>query len=266
MRTLLTLTALAAGLAGCVAPPPVAIAPSPVASVAPGPAAAGTPATPGTAPGTSEDGTPVQVPLVAVPGPGKTQAQFAADDMACRSAPAQAAGRSRAAAAEPGTSFPSLAQGGQPVGDSPGVGYLRCMASRNNTVEPIEEPQPLPVYGYYPAYPVYAGYDYGFPVFYDDFFGLGFYYGFGGFYHRGFYRGFYGYGRGFDRGGYGRFGGPGYGYGGFRGGPGFDRGFDRGGFDRGGFGPGGGFRGGPGFGGGGFRGSGGGFGGGFHGR
>ena len=221
MRSILTATVALAALAGCVAPP----------------------ATP----------TPVQVPLVAVPGPDKTPAQFAADDAACRgsaSAPSQPQPATTGAASGP--AYPSLAGGVQPAADSPGVGYLRCMAARNNTVEPIEEPEPPVLYGYHPAYPVYAGYDYGFPVFYGGFYNLGFFAGYGGFYHRGF--------GGYDRFGYrglGYRGYGGYGHHGFNGGGFHGGGFPGGGFAHGGP-PGGGFRGGFG---GGFRG-----GGGFHGR
>ena len=234
---LIALSAVMAVLTGCVAAPP---------PVAP---------------------TPMQVPLVAVPGPNKTPAQFAADDAACRTSPtpAQAPGAGRglagqAGAAAPRTAgypaaYPELAPDGN-APDSPGVGYLRCMAARNNTVEPYPEPEAPVLYGAYPAFPVYAGYDYGFPVFYDGFFGLGFYAGYGGFYHRGFGYGRYGYG------GYGRYAFNGYGgygrggYGGFGRG-GYERG-GSGGYDRGGFG-GGGFRGG-------FHNGGGGFGGGGFGR
>ena len=169
-------------LAGCYVPPPVVV----------------------------QQGAPSQVPLVAVPGPGKTEAQFHQDDAACRTAPP--------IPARPG---PAGNQAGAAV-DPPGVAYLRCMTAHNDTVEPLApEMQPV-LYGYYPAYPVYAGIDYGFPVFYGEF---GF--GFGGYRDRFYGGGFdrFGFGRGgFERGGFER--------GGFdRGGGGFDRG---GGFERGG--------------------------------
>lgn len=157
---------------------------------------------------------PQPVPLVAIPGPAKTEAQFHADDTACRaaavtlpaSAPAQpAAGQDQAQ----GDAAAALAM-------PPGVIYLRCMAARQNTIEPLA-PAPPVLYSYYPAYPIYAGAGFGFPGFYNDFGAFGFYgAGFGGFY-----------------GGYGYRGHRDYGFrdGGFRGG-----GFHGGGFHGGGFG------------------------------
>lgn len=233
MRAVLMASALMVGLGGCIAAPVPVAGPGVVAA---GGAGLAQPA-----------GSPLEVPLVAVPGPGKTTTAFAADDMACRAArPAAGASVGRGTTYPP--AYPEMAGAGT-AQDTPGVGYLRCMVSRANTVEPIEQPEPLVVYGYEPAYPVYAGYDYGFPIAYDGFFGLGFYAGYGGFYHRGFYGGygpggfyrpgFYGY-----RGGYGGFrGGYGGGFGGragFGGGPG---GFRGDGFRGGGFRDGGGFRG-----------------------
>ena len=150
-----------------------------------------------------------QQPYVAVPGPGKTEAVFHTEDVACRNASAGAPyvpqsqyGQAPAPAAAP-------TQGAAQV--PPGVIYLQCMEAHNNMIQPLAPSAP-PLYGYVPAYPVYAAYgyryDYGYP-----FYGVGFgFYG-GGF--RGGYGGYYGgYRGGFEggyRGGYGgRFGGRGY--------------------------------------------------------
>ena len=100
---------------------------------------------------------------------------------------------------------------------TPGQVYLRCMAERGNTITALAQ-QPQPLYGYYPAYPVYAvtgGY---YPWLYGGYFGFG--YGFGGFGFRDGFHGGYGYGRGFEGGGYrgGYDGGFRGGEGGFRGG------------------------------------------------
>ena len=233
------------------------------------------------------------MPLVAVPGPTKTEAEFRQDDAACRAGavePSLGAGRTPTtlqSAANSKTNAanvnaPTPLQTSQPAETAPDVTYLRCMGSRYNTIEPLSVSQTV-TYGYYPTYPVYGGSSDYYPWLYDGLYGglgLGFYgggfygggfgggfccgpgFGFGrGFYGHGFYggrgfygRGFGGYGRGFGGAG---FHGGGYGGGGFRGGE-----LGAGGFRGGGLG-GGGFRGG-GIGGGGFHG--GGFGGGgFHG-
>ena len=178
-------------LAGCVAPPP----PS-----------------------------PPQPPLVAVPGPAKTEAEFRQDDTACRAAVAELpSGVSAQPTAEQVRAAQATAQStGQanvappPVEPlPPGVAFLRCMTARQNLVQPLAPPVPL--YAYYPAYPVYAGVGFGYPFFYDDVFAVRFGYGFG------FGRFGYGYG-------YRGFGYRGYGYRGYAGG------FGHGGFGHGGFG------------------------------
>ncbi len=164
---------------------------------------------------------PQQPPLVAVPGPAKTQAEFQGDDAACRAAvavlpsdaPAQpTAEQVRAAQAAGQPAVPPPPAEALP----PGVAYLRCMTSRQNLVQPLAPPVPL--YAYYPAYPVYAGIGFGYPFFYDDVFALRFGYGFG--------FGRFGYGYGYR--GFGGYGYRGYaGYGGYRG---YGGGFGHGGF------------------------------------
>lgn len=216
---------LSVGVAGCVAvPPPVPMyAVPPQAPMAAG-AAAGAPS-----------------PLIASPGPGKTEAVFEADDRACRADVRRLP--KRAAAAQPTEAQLQAAQAEQadpnvlpppPQALPPGAAFLRCMTARGNQVQPLQpEVQALPAYGYLPAYPVYAGVDYGYPFFYDDVFLLRYYGGFG-------YRG-YGFGR-FGYGGYGYRGYPGYGYGGRFGGGygrGYGGGYGGGGFGHGSFGHGG---------------------------
>jgi len=163
---------LAASLAGCVAAPP-----------------------------------PEQIPLVAIPGPTKTETAFRQDDTACRvqsvqlpQAPPRAAPPS-ATPPPPAAAVAAYPPGVEVAAYPPGVVYLRCMASRGNSVEPLAA-APV-VYGYYPAYPVYAGIGYGFPAYYGPYVGVGngFYGGYGG--YRGYgggYRG--GYGGGYRDGGY----------------------------------------------------------------
>ena len=210
---------LASSLAGCVAPPP----PPPAFVAAP-------------------QAAPAQ--LVAVPGPGKTPVAFQQDDAACRAAvailppTAQAQPTAEQLAAARSTVALATEAGAGPVGTSsapppaealpPGVAYLRCMTSRQNQVQQLAPTVPL--YAYYPAYPIYYGVGFGYPFFYDDVFAFRFGYGFGryGRYGYGGYRGGYGGYGGYYRGGYG-------GYGGFRGGygGGYGGGFHGGG---GGFG------------------------------
>ncbi len=200
--------ALLAGLTGCYVPPPP----------------------------------PPQVPLVAIPGPSKTQAQFQQDDAACRTAAAAPASApqansftngssavnnvaGQASSANPSTS-PLTGSAGQlqPTGDQmpPGAVYLRCMVSRANIVQPLAT-QPPPLYAFYPQYPIYVGFGDTYPWLYDGF-------GYGGFYG-GFYGGYRGYRGGYGYGGFrdGGFRDGGFGGGGFRGGDGFGRG---GGFRR----------------------------------
>ncbi len=154
--------ALAAGLAGCVLPPPLP---------------------------------PPPPPLVALPGPGKTQAVFQADDAGCRAAadatpptgqtitvpiqgaaPVQATGEAQATA-------PAATQ---TIQVTPGMVYLRCMADHQDIVQPLAPVRPL-YYGYYAAYPIYYGFGDTYPWLYGDYFGFGFFGG--GFYGRGFYGG-----------------------------------------------------------------------------
>jgi hypothetical protein len=138
------------------------------------------------------------VPLVAVPGAAKTEAEFRQDDTTCRTA---------AAPLPPAPSQPATSGVQVPPGPAPAEAYLRCMSAHNNVVQPVAQAEPA-LYGYYPAYPVYAGLYDPYPWLYGG------YYGGFGFYGRccGGYRGGYG---GFRDAG---FGGGGYGGGGFHGG------------------------------------------------
>jgi hypothetical protein len=146
------------------------------------------------------------LPLVAVPGPAKTAAEFQQDDVACRAAAAPAPGPGSAAPAQTSPSAtPSPAQPGQSQDDAAGAAgtYLHCMESHNNVVQPLLPARPLVYaayapYGYFPG--LYGPYDgYGvYPWLYDGSYGA--YFG-GGFYG---WRGGYGGGdRGGFRGGYG---------------------------------------------------------------
>lgn len=209
---------------------------------------------------------PPSAPLVAVPGPGKAEAAFRADDGACQAdvarlppgragQPSAAQLRAAQVAAQTAGQAAGVAPELMPLPPEelpPGAAYLRCMTSRGNQVQALQAAAP-PAYGYLAAYPVYAGIGFGYPFFYDDPFLLRFYGGFG-YRGYGYYRGFgsrgygYGYGRGYGGYGYGRgygghgYGGgryAGYGYGGRFGGGGFGRGEGggyRGGFGQGGFG------------------------------
>ena len=214
------LAAILAGLTGCVAAPPPVYSPP---------------------------------PLVAVPGPAKTQAQFTQDDGACRAEAGQAAQTSQpqpapgqvqgvapgqSQAQQPTSPSSGYASSGQvanaPAGAQqaagqapPGLVYLRCMSARNNLVEPLPTAAP-PAYAYYVPDPLYPYGDYA-PFLYSGY-GFGF---FGGCCYGGFREGYY---RG---GGFGGFGGyRGGGFGDFRDG-GFGGGRGGGGFHGGGFGGGG---------------------------
>jgi len=142
---------------------------------------------------------PQPAPLVAVPGPTKTEAEFRRDDTVCRAAAVvlppnpSAAQPSAAAAAAPVKLEP--AKPAEPVQASPppDLVYLRCMEARQNTIEALAPAIPV-YYSYYPAYPVYGGS----PFFFNSFVGFGFY---GGHYGR-HYGGFHG--GGFHHGGFGR--------------------------------------------------------------
>ena len=148
---------------------------------------------------------PPAIPLVAVPGAAKTAADFKQDDTACRAEanpPPSTASQPTAAGTQPPAAQPT-------PNPAPAETYLRCMSAHNNVVQPAAATLPA-VYGYYPAYPLYAGlYD---PYFYPGFYG-GYYGAFG----------FYGGCCGGFRGGYGGFREGGFGGGGFHGG-GFGRG------------------------------------------
>ena len=128
-----------------------------------------------------------QVPLVAVPGAGKTPGMFNQDDAGCRSEAARAPmPATRAPATDqsgaPGPAPPGIAPPGlAPPGIAPpGIAYLRCMEAHGNAIAPLPTAPPA-TYGYYAPYPIYAAYSqYGFYG-YDPFFGgpFGFGYGFG---------------------------------------------------------------------------------------
>ncbi len=132
------------------------------------------------------------VPLVATPGPTKTEAEFRQDDTHCRAQAVQL----------PPTDSPNSPNVNarvNPAGPYPsGVIYLRCMANAHNTIEPL--PVQQPIYTYYEPYPVFVGVGYGYPWFYGYSFSRFGFYGprFGGYY------GHYNYGRyaGFHDGGF----------------------------------------------------------------
>ena len=173
---------------------------------------------------------PQPLPLVAVPGPNKTQAAFQQDDVACRAvaaAPQSAAGvppgaqPSEPGAPASGSQDPAQADATQQAAMAASGIYLHCMESHNNVVQPlaIMRPAVYPGYGYAPIYGPYDGYDV-YPWLYDGYPGF---YGYGGW---GGYWGFRGgWGGGWGRGGYG----GGYGGGGFHGGGGGFGGGGRGG-------------------------------------
>ena len=154
---------------------------------------------------------PGNIPVVAIPGPTKTEAEFRQDDLTCRAA---------AVPLPPNPTSPTASQpaAAQQPEYPPGVAYLRCMASRQNTIEPYSIAQPV-VYAYYPAYPIYAGIGYGYPYYYGGYASFGFYRLYGGGRYFAFHDGYRGgfrdggyHGGGFRDGGYRGFGG------GFRGG------------------------------------------------
>lgn len=156
-------------------------------------------------------------PLVAVPGPTKTEAEFHQDDTACRAAAALPANPStpstRPAAASTPTAVPSNGQAANAIAGQvqeappPGLVYLRCMEARQNTVQPLVPAQPV-LYGYYAPYPIYDSYPFyyrSYPFFYGGF-GVGFFSGgygrhYGGFHHHGFHGGGF-HGGGFGHGGF----------------------------------------------------------------
>lgn len=146
---------------------------------------------------------PQNVPLVALPGPAKMEAEFRQDDTTCRAAsvtlPAEPAART--AQPTPGTAQPApgAAQAAPEQGFSPGMLYLRCMAARGNTVEPLAPVRPV-LYGYYAPYPVWVGYGgLYYPWLYGNYIGVGFY---GGGFYGGGWGGYRGYGHGYYGGGF----------------------------------------------------------------
>lgn len=176
-------TAVLAGLTGCVAP------------VAPPPA---------------------PLPLIAIPGPGKTEQMFRQDDAACRADAAAlpfGADPASPSAIAPPTADQTGASADQatpPPSDNPNPVdvYLRCMAAHHDVVRPLTVARPG-VYDYYGAfgYPLYAGYD---PFLYDGFYGFGFYGGCCGYRYGGYrFGGYRGGGGGFRGGGGGGRGGGG---------------------------------------------------------
>jgi hypothetical protein len=156
---------------------------------------------------------PPPAPLVALPGPGKTEAAFRQDDAACRADAASLP----PPGAQPGpvgqATLPQMgAPAQEPAAPPPGAVYLSCMAAHNDVVQPLPAAPPL-VYGvYYPGYPFYPPYPLyayaGYPWLYDGYFGFGVYGGCcgGGFHDGGFHGG--GFRGGFGGGG-GGFGGRG---------------------------------------------------------
>ncbi len=124
---------------------------------------------------------PQQIPLVAVPGPAKTDVVFRQDDLACRAAavelPPDAPAPARPAPTAQGTTSPAAAVSSPDALPPmpPAVIYLRCMENRGNIVQPMAPAYasgPPVVYGYYPGYPVYAGFGDTYPWLYGDSFGF----------------------------------------------------------------------------------------------
>lgn len=145
----------------------------------------------------------LQQPLVAVPGAAKPEAEFRADDSACRTLaaetpvnPQQSTVAGSSAALTSTSADKELVAQPIPnqVGTIPAIAvYLRCMRARGNEIQPMTAPQSV-LYGYYPAYSAYGGYGgfYGGPYDYYPYL-FGDFGGFGGF---GLYSGF-GFGRGY---------------------------------------------------------------------
>ena len=119
-------------------------------------------------PGVTGRGGNGPIPLVATPGPTKTEAEFRQDDLRCRTQLVQLPQGNAAAA-------PSASARINPEGPYPtGVMYLRCMANAQNTIEPLSMQRP--VYGYYEPYPVFVGVGYGYPWYYGySFSNVGYY-------------------------------------------------------------------------------------------
>ncbi len=78
---------------------------------------------------------PTPSPLIAIPGPAKTPAEFSQDDIACRVALANIpAGAGEADKPAPAPDLP------------PGAAYLRCMQNRDNLIQPAFVARPRPDY------------------------------------------------------------------------------------------------------------------------
>jgi hypothetical protein len=185
---------------------------------------------------------PPGYPVTVLPGTGKNLAAFQQDQAVCEqhavahtgyggpgqpgatNLPAGTASSPRNGASEGGPAGPGVttanaavpANAAGPGGNQPfdGVGYLQCMASRGDTVQPQPGAYGATAFGYGAPYGYAYGYpyDYGYPYpFYDDAFYGGFGVVGGGFAHRGFFH------RGFVHGGFGHggFGHGGFGHGGF---------------------------------------------------
>lgn len=143
--------------------------------------------------------TPPPPLLVAYPGPNKTEPLFRADDAACQgeavrgpvvSAPAPAAASRPGGPVTPGNSVAVTSAGEVPT-LTPGIVYLRCMAMRDNVVQPLVTRSPtVVVYRNYPAYPVYSGFGDYYPWLYGGYGDLDYYGRFGGYRGYGFRDGY----------------------------------------------------------------------------
>ncbi len=151
--------------------------------------------------------TPYPQPLAAFPGPNKTSAVFAQDDVACRGL--AAAPQTPVATGSVTNNAGAAAVTPAPVQPTPASVYFACMTSHGNVIAAA----PSPVSAYYAQYAAISPYPYGvysyggyYPgLFADEFFldrEVGLYGGFGGFY--GFRGGYGGYRGGFGRGGFRR--------------------------------------------------------------
>lgn len=128
------------------------------------------------------------VPLVAYPGGGKTPAQFAQDDGACRALAAPVASQP-----VPSATLPQPLETAAPVQQTPESVYFSCMAAQGNVIAAAPASG---AYAYAYAYP-YVGFPYGSLYggpFADEFFlnrQIGLYGGFYGGFRSGGYRGGY---------------------------------------------------------------------------
>lgn len=125
-------------------------------------------------------------PLIVVPGPGREDTRFQADDGLCRANVARMAAENAAKpAAQRPPPMPSEAEmraaratvlgaAGGRLGDRPppitalppGVAYLRCMMVQGHDVRQLRA-QPPATYALFAEEPVFAGSGYGLPFFYD---------------------------------------------------------------------------------------------------